>query len=412
MNRQVLSSGPVSAPRDVCIVGAGIVGLATAHALQTRRPGITITVLEKESSVGTHQTGHNSGVLHSGLYYTPGSVKAGMCLSGRKQMEAFCDESGIAYRRSGRIVVATDEAEQGALAELHRRGTANGLEGLEWLGPDRIKELEPSVAGTRALLVPETGVVDFAAIARALAVRIEDAGAEIRMNASVVGIRTTTSETIVDSTNGDVAVKAIVNCAGLHSDSVARLGGAQPGVSIVPFRGEYYELSDDAPRVNALICPVPDPRLPFLGVHFTRRIDNRVEAGPNAVLAFGQEHYKGTRADLRQLGSTLADRSFRRLARRYWRTGLSEIAGSLSKRIYAARARRLVPDLEAAHLRPAGSGVRAQAVTPAGGLADDFLIDTTPQMINVLNAPSPGATASLAFGDHIAGKVEDLLGVV
>ena len=182
------------------------------------------------------------------------------------------------------------------------------------------------------------------------------------------GSRTTTSETIVDSTNGDVAVKAIVNCAGLHSDSVARLGGAQPGVSIVPFRGEYYELSDDAPRVNALIYPVPDPRLPFLGVHFTRRIDNRVEAGPNAVLAFGREHYKGTRADLRQLGSTLADRSFRRLARRYWRTGLSEIAGSLSKRIYAARARRLVPDLEAAHLRPAGSGVRAQALTPAGGL--------------------------------------------
>lgn len=388
---------------DVCIVGGGIVGLATAHALQQRFDGLSLAVVEKEPALAAHQTGHNSGVLHSGLYYKPGSLKARLCVSGQRRMADFCTDEGIAVRRTGKLVIATRRDEVPALEELHRRGDANGLYGIERLGPDGIRTHEPSAIGVAALYVPESGVVDYPTVARRLGERLRAAGADVLTGHAVRGITSTGDAVHVSTDASTVTAGLLVNCAGLHADTVARMAGLRPNVRIVPFRGEYYELNEPAASlVNALIYPVPDPRFPFLGVHFTRRIDGTVEVGPNAVLAAGREHYRGTKADLAELRAIIGYAGFRRVAGRYWRTGLDEMITSSSRRLYARRSRRLVPAITANDLEPAGSGVRAQAVSAEGKLLDDFAIMETGRGIHVLNAPSPAATASLSIGDHIA----------
>ncbi len=388
---------------DVCIVGGGIVGLATARAIVAGFPGATVTVLEKEPEVGVHQTGHNSGVLHSGLYYRPGSLKARLCVDGQRRMDEACAQLDVPLRRTGKIVVATKSEEIPALEELYRRGTANGLRDLEWLDPEDMRAVEPHVAGVRAIRVPEAGIVDFRQLARRMAAQLIGKGVDIETGAAVEAIEPGESTVAVATAATTIITRLVVNCAGLHADRVARLAGVEPPVRIVPFRGEYYSLGPNAEQlVRAMIYPVPDPRFPFLGVHFTRRIDGIVEAGPNAVLAMGREHYRGSKPDLGELARTIRYRGFRRLARRYWRTGLTEAAGSLSRRLYARRARLLLPEVRHEDLMRAGAGVRAQAVTPQGALVDDFVLETRGRMVHVLNAPSPAATASLAIGEHIA----------
>lgn len=387
---------------DICVIGAGIVGLATARALTERLPGAAIAVVDKETEVGFHQTGHNSGVLHSGLYYKPGSLKAKLCVSGQRRMAAFCEEHGLPFERSGKVVVATDETQIPAMEELLRRGTENGLIGLRRLGLDELRELEPNATGAAALHVPEAGVADYRQVAARLAELIEG---EVLLDRRVDRIDGA-GRVRISTDDGAIEARALVNCAGLHSDRVARMAGVEPPVQIIPFRGEYYRLSPEAADlVKALIYPVPDPRFPFLGVHFTRRIDGSVEVGPNAVLALGREHYRGARPDLADLRQTLTFPGFRRLVGRYWKTGAAEAWRSMWRTTYARSARSLVPAVQADHLLPGGAGIRAQAVTPDGKLVDDFSIIETENSVHVLNAPSPAATASLAIGDHIAALV-------
>lgn len=393
---------------DVCVIGGGIVGLATAHALAERFEGIEIAVLEKEGSVGYHQTGHNSGVLHSGLYYKPGSLKATLCVDGQRRMAAFCEQHEIAFERSGKVVVASTDDEIPAMEELHRRGEANGLVGIRRLSASEIPEYEPEVTGVAALHVPEAGVVDYPAVAITLASLLPG---EVHTGAEVTGIRRGSDGIELETPGGTVRSKVLVNCAGLHSDRVARMAGIEPPVKIVPFRGEYYTLTAEAASlIRALVYPVPDPRFPFLGVHFTRRIDGTVEVGPNAVLALGREHYRGARPNWSDVWETLRYSGFLRLVRRYWRTGAAEAWRSARRSTYARSARALVPRIRAEHLVPGGAGIRAQAVTPDGALLDDFSIIEDDRAVHVLNAPSPGATASLAIGEHIAGVVARRIG--
>jgi L-2-hydroxyglutarate oxidase len=383
------------------IIGGGIIGLATALAL-TRR-GQTPLVLEAEDDLAQHQTGHNSGVIHSGLYYKPGSHKARNCIAGRAAMYRFCAEHGIPHERCGKVVVAVDQAELPALEELHRRGTANGLIGLERLNPAELREHEPHVAGIAGLWVPETGIVDYALVARKYAELIRAAGGEIHTGARVTRVRRLADELVVATARGEMATGQLINCGGLQSDRVARLCGLDPGLQIVPFRGEYYELAPQRRHlVRGLIYPVPDPRFPFLGVHFTRTVHGSVEAGPNAVLAFRREGYSRWDASLRDLGEMARYAGFWRMARKYWRTGLAEMARSFSKRAFVAALKRLVPELTNNDVQPFGSGVRAQAVEPSGALVDDFRFVVGERMIHVLNAPSPAATASLSIGEAIA----------
>jgi (S)-2-hydroxyglutarate dehydrogenase len=393
----------VSERYDVAVVGAGIIGLATATAIANRLPGAGIVVLDKEERVGRHQTGHNSGVLHSGLYYKPGSLKAVLCVEGRRRMEQFCEANGIAHERCGKIVVASSPEQLPALEELHRRGIANGLNGLEMLRSEQIAEIEPHAVGVAALRVPEAGIADYPAVAERLASKLEGT---VRLGSAVRRIGSTAAGVDIDTASGSVMARVVVNCAGLHSDRVARLAGIDPPVRIVPFRGEYFELAPTATSlVEALIYPVPDPRFPFLGVHFTKRIDGSVEVGPNAVLALGREHYRGTRPNVRDLTETMRYRGFWRVVGRHWRMGAAEAWRSARRSTYARSARSLVPDLRTEDLLPGGAGIRAQAVAPDGTLLDDFAIVETDTSVHVLNAPSPGATASLAIGDHIAGLV-------
>ncbi len=387
---------------DIVIVGGGIVGLATAMAL-SRREALSLILVEAEEKLASHQTGHNSGVIHSGLYYKPGSSKARNCVEGREAMYRFCSEHGIAYEACGKIVVATSEEELPALTKLQERGTANGLENIRQLTAEELQEYEPHTAGLAGLHVPQTGIVDYVQVAGKFAELASMAGAEIRKDCRFKGARHETGGIVVETTAGALHCRYLINCAGLQCDRVARMCGWRPGIKIIPFRGDYYELAPDRTAlVRNLIYPVPDPKFPFLGVHFTRMIHGGVEAGPNAVLAMAREGYGKWSLSLRDLGETLAFRGFWRMGLRHWRMGLGEIYRSLSKRAFVTALRRLLPELQLADVVAAGAGIRAQAVKPNGELVDDFHIEQDNRMIHVLNAPSPAATASISIGKTLA----------
>ena len=390
---------------DVAIVGGGIVGLATAYRLLERRPDLRVVVLEKEAAVATHQSGRNSGVIHSGLYYPPGSRKATLCREGKAALEAFCVERGIPFERTGKLVVAVRAEELPRLATLKERGTANGIAGIEEVAPERIREIEPHAVGLRALWVPETGIVDFRRVALAIADEVRGRGGEIHLSRALTGVRERPEALELRTTRGELLARTLVSCAGLWADRVARMTGRlEPDAPrIVPFRGDYYRLTPDArPLVRGLIYPVPDPRFPFLGVHFTRRIDGAVWAGPNAVLAFAREGYRRTDLVPRELLETLTFPGFVRLAARYWRTGLAELWRDVSRRAFTAELRRYVPALRDDQLVFGPSGVRAQALRPDGTLVDDFDLGGSGRILHVRNAPSPGATSSLAIGRVLA----------
>jgi L-2-hydroxyglutarate oxidase len=399
---------------DVVVIGGGIVGMATARELTVRHRH-SLTVLEAEDRLAAHQSGHNSGVIHSGLYYKPGSLKARNCVEGREAMFRFCAEHGIPYERCGKVVVATRESELPALDELERRGRANGLRGLRRLDPAEVREREPHIAGIAGLLVPETGIVDYARVTQVCGEEVRQAGGEIRLQTRVLGCRREADGIVLETTAGPVACRHVINCGGLQSDRIARLCGVEPGLQIVPFRGEYYELvSERRSLIRNLVYPVPDPRFPFLGVHFTRTIHGQVEAGPNAVLALRREGYRRWSVSAADLAGMASFGGFWRMAGRYWRTGLGELHRSLSKRAFLKALQRLLPELRLEDLRPAGAGVRAQALEPAGNLVDDFRIVAHERMIHVLNAPSPAATASISIGRTIAdlaAKTFDLAAV-
>lgn len=395
---------------DVIVVGAGIVGLATARALLRSQPDLKITVVDKEREVAAHQTGHNSGVLHTGVYYAPGSRKAVMCRAGKAQLEAFAVEHGIPFQHCGKLIVATDESERPRLAGLLERAHANGIPGAELVGPERMKEIEPDVAGVAALWSPETGVIDFRRVAQALARAIEAGGGTILLGHRVTAIRDSGGERVVETSAGPLAARNLIVCAGLQADRLAAMTGTA-GPRIVPFRGDYYILRPEAaPLVRALIYPVPDPRFPFLGVHFTRRIDGEVWAGPNAVLAFAREGYRRRDVSPADLAGILTYRGFLRVAAKYIRTGAGEMWRDVSRRAFLASLRKYVPDLTAADLLPGPSGVRAQAIDIRGRLVDDFAIGGSAHVIHVQNAPSPAATASLAIGEWIADSARQRFG--
>jgi L-2-hydroxyglutarate oxidase len=387
---------------DVVIIGGGIIGLATAMALKTGS-NIALAVLEAEGRLAQHQTGHNSGVIHSGLYYRPGSLKARNCVLGRQAMYDFCQAHGIAHERCGKVVVATDAGELPALEELERRGRANGLQGLRRLRPEEIRDYEPHTVGVAGLLVPETGIIDYMQVAQVYADIIRKEGGEIHTKAQVHGCRRYADALVLETSRGAVHCRYLVNCAGLHADDVARLCGVDPQLQIVPFRGEYYELVPERQfLVKNLIYPVPDPRFPFLGVHFTRMIRGGVEAGPNAVLAFKREGYGWEDFSAKDTLKMVAYPGFWKMVSKYWKTGLGEMYRSLSREAFVKALQKLIPELRMQDVRRAGSGVRAQAVAPDGALVDDFRIVETERMVHVLNAPSPGATASISIGKSIA----------
>ncbi|ORJ54262.1 L-2-hydroxyglutarate oxidase [Geothermobacter hydrogeniphilus] len=394
------------------VIGGGIVGLATARKLLEVRPGLRLQVLEKDAEVACQQTGHNSGVIHSGLYYRPGSLKARLCGEGREALYDYCRRREIPFERCGKLVVALDAEEVQRLEALQRRGEANGLEGLQWLDKAGLKRYEPHVAGISGLWVPQTGVVDYRRVAAALAEDIEAAGGEVVTGCRVGRIRPAGDGFFLETSRGRRRCRYLVNCAGLQSDLVARRAGLDPAVRIVPFRGEYYHLGErGAGLVRHLIYPVPNPDLPFLGVHFTRGIDGRVEAGPNAVLAFKREGYRRCDVSPIDLLQTLSYPGFWKMAAGFWRIGIAECHRSLSRQAFLADLQRLLPDLNAADLRDWGSGVRAQAVDRHGTLVDDFVIASAPGMIHVLNAPSPAATAALAIAGEIVRRAQEEFGL-
>lgn len=388
---------------DVAVVGGGIVGLATTLALASRYRNRAFVVVEKEREPGMHQTGHNSGVLHSGIYYKPGSYKARLCVEGAQLMREFCAETGVPIVDTGKVIVATDERELPRLDELYRRGLANHVPDLAMVGPERLREIEPHAAGVRAIHAPRTASLDYGAVVRAMTGRVRDLGVTVLTSAPVTGLTRRGAEIILRAGGGDVRARHLINCAGLYADVVARMAGAAVDVRIIPFRGEYYIVRRERrDLVRGLIYPVPDPEFPFLGVHFTRTVHGDVEAGPNAVLAFAREGYSWTRVRPAELLGTLAFPGLWRMGRRYWRIGTYEVWRSLFKAGFVRALQRLVPDLRPDDVTRGGAGVRAQAMTPDGMLVDDFKIIEGPQAIHVLNAPSPAATASLAIGRHVA----------
>ena len=392
---------------DVAIIGAGIVGLATALKL-VENYRVSVVVLEAESEVAAHQTGHNSGVIHSGLYYKPGSLKAKNCVSGREAMYRFCEEHDIAHDRCGKIVVATSSSEIPALNMLEERGKANGLDGMRRLDPAELKEIEPHVNGIDGLWVPQTGIVDYKDVSKAYVRLIEQNGGEIRTNTRVIGFREDAQQITLATTKGEISARNLINCAGLRSDKVALLCGVEPGVQIIPFRGEYYEVIPEREfLVKNLIYPVPDVRFPFLGVHFTRMIHGGVEAGPNAILAMKREGYKKSDISLGDMLYYGTYIGFWRMALKYWKISVSEANRSFRKAAFVKALQRLIPELEMQDVHPAGSGVRAQALSPDGKLVDDFHIIEKPHQVHVLNAPSPAATASLSIGETISHMAEN-----
>lgn len=391
---------------DVAVVGAGIVGLATADALLTRIPDLRLLLVEKEDDVARHQTGHNSGVVHAGIYYTPGSLRARLCVAGVGQLRAFCAEHGVAYDAVGKVIVATDEAELPRLDRLLERGASNGVPDLRMIDAEELRSIEPHAAGLRAIHSPHTAIVDFPGVCRALLTRLRARGARVEFGAPLVGIAEEPGGLRLATPRATFRTRHLIACAGLHADRVARLAGAEPQVRIVPFRGEYYFLRPErSDLVRGLIYPVPDPALPFLGVHFTRTVHGEVEAGPNAVFALAREGYGWTRVDARDLAEALAYPGFWRLAARFWRTGAFETYRSFSTAAFVHSLQKLLPAVTAADVRRGGAGVRAQAVDPLGKLVDDFAVVQTERSLHVLNAPSPAATAALSIGDHLAERV-------
>jgi len=396
---------PSDAMKRVAIIGGGIVGLASALAL-LRRGVRSLIVLEAEDEVARHQTGHNSGVIHSGLYYKPGSLKAQNCARGRELLYHFCAEHGIRHERCGKIVVATNEQELSRLATLEERGKKNGLSSVRRLSPDEMREREPHVTGLGALLVKETGIVDFGDVARTMARLIHEAGGLIHTGARLQRVQARADGFLLETAQGEHAARYLVNCSGLHSDRVARLCGLTPECRIIPFRGEYYKLASSAESlVRHLIYPVPDPRFPFLGVHFTRMIGGGVEAGPNAILALKREGYTWGDISMRDMTEMISFPGFWRMVGRYGRTGCHEVWRSWSKKAFVRALQQLVPALQEKDVDPHGSGVRAQAVAPDGSLLDDFFILEEARMVHVLNAPSPAATSSLSIGETIANRL-------
>lgn len=396
---------------DVAVVGGGVVGLATAlRLLQHAR--VDLAVLEAEDRVAAHQTGHNSGVIHSGIYYKPGSLKAKLCVEGREALYAFCAERGVRHEKCGKIIVATTPEELPRLDAIEQRGKENGLQGLRRLDPAALKEIEPHATGLAGLHVPQTGIVDYREVSEALAAAIRERGGAVETGAEVESVRREAGRFVLDTPAGEVRCNFLVNCAGLRSDRFARLAGVDPGLRIVPFRGEYWSLAPErAHLVKHLIYPVPDPRYPFLGVHFTRRITGEIEAGPNAVLAFKREGYTRFSMSARDLWDTFSYPGAWRLFAKHWRTGVDEWTRSLSKAALVRALQALVPEVRAADVVAAGSGVRAQAVGPDGAMVDDFHIVEAENQVHVLNAPSPAATACLAIGRVIAETAEKRFGI-
>ena len=387
----------------IAIIGGGIVGLATAYQLGRRLPAARITVLEKEPAAGRHQTGNNSGVLHCGLYYKPGSTKARLAVSGIREMTEFCQKHAVPHEICGKLVVAVDESEVPRLRALHERGTRNGLAGLRWLDHSAMREIEPHVGGVAALQVPQEGIVDYAAVCAAMVKEIHAQGGRVATNAEVISIVAENGGWHLDTPAGDLAVDYVVNCAGLHCDRVSELAGEKREVRIVPFRGEYYQIKPARQHlVRNLIYPVPDPQFPFLGVHFTRMMKGGVEAGPNAVLAFAREGYRKTDFNARDLFDALTFSGLWRFMGKHQRMCWEEMKRSFSKQLFCAALQRLVPEIQESDLEPGGAGVRAQAMTPGGELVQDFCLVTRPRALHILNAPSPAATASLAIGDEVA----------
>jgi (S)-2-hydroxyglutarate dehydrogenase len=392
---------------DIVIVGGGIVGLATAYHLTEKYPDKKILVLEKEDEVAHHQTGNNSGVIHSGLYYKPGSLKAKNCIDGYHMMIQFCDEHHIPYDLCGKVVVATDKSELGRLRDLFDRGRENGLEGLEMLDQARLKEIEPHLAGIQGIRVPQTGIVNYKQVCQKLAEIITERGGEIHLNTLVQSMKETDNSVQITTSTVSVECQLIINCAGLYSDKVAKMHLGKLDTRIIPFRGEYFELTAEAEHlVKHLIYPVPDPAFPFLGVHFTRMIGGGIEAGPNAVFAFKKEGYHRTDFDFKEFFGSLLWPGFQKVMFKYWKTGLGEMYRSFSKKAFTKALQRLIPEVQEDHLVPASAGVRAQACDRTGGLLDDFKIVHEKRAIHVINAPSPAATSSLSIGKTISEMVE------
>ena len=389
--------------RDCVIVGGGIIGLAVAAELSKRLPHAAIAVIEKEADLARHQTGRNSGVIHSGIYYTPGSLKAKLCRGGRDSMVRFAAEHGVAHELCGKLIVATRPEQLDRMRALHQRGVENGLD-VSLISPAEAAEIEPHVNCVGAIKVPSTGIIDYVGVCRALADHARGRGVEIRLGERVTGIEADTDSHRVITSRGDVRTRFVVTCGGQYSDRLARAEGGDPEAKIVPFRGEYYELVPEREHlVRTLIYPVPDPAFPFLGVHFTKMIGGGVHAGPNAVLALAREGYSKTDVDLRELAEVLAYSGFRRLAAKHWRTGIDEVLRSLSRRRFTASLQELIPEVRSEDLVPSPAGIRAQALRPDGSLVDDFLLVDRPRALHVCNAPSPAATASL----EIAGTIVD-----
>jgi L-2-hydroxyglutarate oxidase LhgO len=387
---------------SVAIVGGGIVGLAVALEITRRLPHLRLLLLEKEERVGQHQSGHNSGVIHSGIYYKPGSLKAKLCVAGAAAMIEFCREHGIPHQVCGKVIVATQEEEFPRLEELRRRGEANGLTGVRPIGREELSEIEPHATGLRALAVPSTGITDYAAVCAKYAELVSAKGGTVRTSTAVTGLKRGPDEIVIETNRGAFSSTSLINCAGLFSDRISRMAGDDPQGMIVPFRGEYYDLIPErSGLIRNLIYPVPDPRFPFLGVHFTRRITGRVDAGPNAVLAFRREGYRRTDFDLGDMASSMMFPGFWHMAAKNWRSGMGEFYRSFSKSAFVRALQRLLPEVRSEDLVPGGSGVRAQALNRNGGLVDDFQFVTSARMLHVLNVPSPAATASLLIGKMI-----------
>jgi L-2-hydroxyglutarate oxidase LhgO len=393
---------------EIVVIGAGIVGLATAREILRRRPGTKLVVLEKEAKIGQHQTGHNSGVIHAGIYYKPGTLKARLCVAGGAELIRFCDEKQIPYRLCGKLIVATEEAELPRLAELERRAIANGCQGIRMVEADEIREIEPHCRGIRALWSPMTGIVDYGVVAYNYGCDIQSSGGEICVNHEVTSISTSDGESIVHTDRGDFGATQVIACAGIQSDRVAKMTGAPAAPLIAPFRGDYYVLRPERQNlIRTNIYPVPDPQFPFLGVHFTPRMNGDIWLGPNAVLAFSREGYRFRDVNLRDMAQLFTSPGFLKFGRKHWRTGVDEIARDLSKRRFLASLQRYVPDLTEDDLVPGPSGVRAQALTTSGEMVDDFVIDQQEGILHVRNAPSPAATSSLQIGKYIVNALAE-----